>query len=370
MNLMNLVRSIGFLAIGWTVLALGVGALGVWSPSPPAVNYFVPKPSLQQVVTINPAKTGGEQIRLVDQVTGRSEAIRLPSDKVWALLTVLPWRDRDGNLEVVGRWARHLDSFGEQAYSGLGRFRLSDATELSLVSLDTVPTGRPCVLPVGPGEILFPSGDGRLYRCNLSENSHGDAGLNIRSEQVEEAAITSSARPIGWHCERPGAGEIYMNDPVWSPEPRVREYVFVSLSTQTRNGTKVLQKRNKLWWLKMNHGYDEIQAAGPLYRPVAMNPATESVEERFPAVAVDALGRLSLYYMTRGHREKAWRLCSARLELDPRTGGPHGIPSETAAGAIADGLAAEPPLISADGKRVFAMATTGELRTIKLAEDR
>jgi hypothetical protein len=367
MNLMNLVRSMGFLAFGWTVLALAVGASGVWSPSLPKANFFLPKPSLQQVVTIrDPAWTGVEQMRLVDQVTGKSVPMGLPAGEVWALLTVSPWRDRNGNLEVVGRWARHGRTVGEESFSGLGRFRLPDATVLSRVSLEIIATGRPCLLPGPAGEILFPSGDGRLYRCNLSENSQGDARPSLLLEERAESAGTGSARPVRWRCEQPGTGLNYLIDPVCSPEPRLREYVFVSLSSQTCRGKKPLQEPHKLWWLKMNERYDEIQAAGPLIGLDSKNRPIESVVERFPTVTVDADGRLSLWYMTRKPEVKPWRLYSARLEVDPETGAPRVLPGEMAPGDFAEG----PPLSSADGKLVFAMAPNGELTTIELAKDR
>jgi hypothetical protein len=237
---------------------------------------------------------------------------------------------------------------------------------LSRVPLEIIATGRPCLLPGPPGEILFPSGDGRLYRCNLSENSQGDARPSLVSEVGDESSGTGSARPVRWRCEQPGAGPIRLTDPFWSPEPRLREYVFVSLSSQTRHGKKPLQEPHKLWWLKMNEQYDEVQAAGPLIGLVAKNCTIESVDERFPTVAVGAEDQLNLWYMTRMPEEKPWRLYSARLELDPETGAPRVFPGEMAPGAFAEG----PPLSSADGKLVFAMGPNGELTKVELAKDR
>jgi len=160
-----------------------------------------------------------------------------------------------------------------------------------------------------------------------------------------------------------------MIDPHWSPEPGLRDYLFVSLSSQKQLDQKILQEPHTLWWLKMNEGYDEIQAAGSLNCRVANRSAIESVAERFPTIAMDVEGKLSLVYMKRKPEEQSWRLYSARLELDPETGEPYVLPKERAAGAFAEGLATDPPLVSADGKRVFARATTGELTTIKLADD-
>jgi hypothetical protein len=371
MNLMSLIRSIGFLAIGWTVLALGVGASGVWTPASPSVSFFLPKPSLHDAITIGkPAWRSMEQICLVDRVTGKSEPMRLPSEEVWALLTVSPWRDQDGNVEVVGRWARHNDALGERPFFGLGRFRLPDATVVNRIPLDILPNGRPCLLPGRTGEIVFPSGDGQLYRLNLAENSQGNARSGLPSEEGEEGVGTGSARPVSWHCVRPCTGPMYINDPLWSPELRLGHYLLVSLSSQKQLGKKILQVPHKLWWLKMNDRYDEIQAAGPLNGLVAKSSAIESVAQRFPTIAVGADGKLSLLYMTRQPEEKSWRLDSARLERDPKTGRPYLLPNEKARAVFTEGLAADPPLVSADGKCVFARASTGELTTIKLVDDR
>ncbi len=235
MNLMNLIRSIGFLAIGWTVVALGMGALGVWTPSRSTVDYFLPEHSLHEVITIGkPESIGEERVHLVDRVTGKSEPIRLPSDEVWALLTVSPWRDKNGNLEVVGRWSCHNNRPCDQPFSGLGLFRLPDATVVSRIPLDVVPTGRPCLLPGRPGEILFPSGSGQLYRCNLAEDSQADAHRSLQSEENDGLISTRSARPVRWNCQLPGTGHVNMTDPLSSPDLSLRNYLFVSLSIQER----------------------------------------------------------------------------------------------------------------------------------------
>ena len=161
-----------------------------------------------------------------------------------------------------------------------------------------------------------------------------------------------------------------MTDPLSSPDLSLRNYVFVSLSIQKRIGGKFTQEPHKLWWLRMNDQFDEIQAAGPLSCLVADRSATESVAEKFPTISVGAEGNRSLIFMTHTPPTTSWRLHIATLDQDLKTGEPQLVLMEKAPVAVAEGLAAEPPLISADAKHVFARAATGELTTIALADDR
>jgi hypothetical protein len=161
-----------------------------------------------------------------------------------------------------------------------------------------------------------------------------------------------------------------MNDAFWSPEQSVRNYVFVSLSTQKHVGKSVVQDPHKLWWLRMNDRFDEIEAAGPLKCPVAVGAAVERVVERFPAIAVDGERKLSLVYMSRPTPQGRWGLHSVRLEQDPGTGAPSLPPGEKAPHALAEGLATEPLVVSADGQRVFARGIAGELITAEIADAR
>ncbi len=371
MNLMNLIRSIGFLSIGWTIFALGMGALGVWTRSPSTVDYFLPEHSHHQVLTLGkPESIGEERVHLVDRVTGKSEPIRLPSEEVWALLTVSPWRDKNGNLEVVGRWSCHNNRSCDQPFSGLGLFRLPDATVVSRIPLEVVPTGRPCLLPGLPGEILFPSGSGQLHRCNLTKDSQADAHGSLQSEEDDGLISTRAARPVRWNCRLPGTGHVNMTDPLSSPDSSLRNYVFVSLSVQERIGSKRKQEPHKLWWLRMNYQFDEIQAAGPLTFVVKDRSAIQPVAERFPSIAADADGKRSLIYMTHTPPQRSWRLHIARLDQNLKTGEPQLLLVDKPPVAVAEGLAAEPPLISADAKHVFARAATGELTTISLDDKR
>ena len=56
MNLMSLLRLIGLVAIGWTVLAVGAGMFGLGGPRPTTrAEYFIPSPALHEVVSLDRA---------------------------------------------------------------------------------------------------------------------------------------------------------------------------------------------------------------------------------------------------------------------------------------------------------------------------
>src|SRR5271166_3921975 len=106
MNLMNLVRLCGVLAVGLSLMALGLGALGIKEPAP-ATDFFLPRPALHEAVAIARSEhRGREEYRLIDRSTGQSKRLPVPEDESWELLSIAPWRDRAGNLEAVGRWRR------------------------------------------------------------------------------------------------------------------------------------------------------------------------------------------------------------------------------------------------------------------------
>src|SRR5262245_30026059 len=102
MSLMTLVRSLVLLMIGWTLTALGIGALSEAVPSGGSPTYYVPQPALHDVLSARWA--GAQEHHLVDLATGRSTSIRLPAGEEWSLLSIAPWRDSGGGLEAVGRW--------------------------------------------------------------------------------------------------------------------------------------------------------------------------------------------------------------------------------------------------------------------------
>ena len=72
----------------------------------------------------------------------------------------------------------------------MGSFRLSDGAVLSRVPMEILPTGRPCWVPGQERTILFPAGDGRLYRCRLPV-TEVEGGVSIAA--ADSSGQTSSS---------------------------------------------------------------------------------------------------------------------------------------------------------------------------------
>ena len=268
MNLMSLVRLCGVVAIGWTLLAMGIGAFRAdHRHTAEETNFFLPEPALHEAVAVSPFKVQGmDEYRLVDRSTGRVGPLALPEDANWGLVSVSPWRDRAGNLEAVGRWSRRADS-GEEGFCGLGLFRLSDATVVHSINLDVLPTGRPCWVPGRPGDLLFPAGDGQLHHCRLARNRDRPAATPAQGEASAGFAGPGRTHPVTWRCPVPGSGSVYILDSAWPDDRQLRKFLFASLSTKVRVGGKLRADPPQIWWLEMSEAGDEILSAGRLMKP-------------------------------------------------------------------------------------------------------
>jgi hypothetical protein len=367
MNLMNIIRLCGLVAIGWTVMALGVGMCRIDRRPAEEANFFLPEPALHEAVAVSRSTLKGmEEYHLVDRSTGRAEPLPLPDDAHWEFVSVSPWRDQEGNLEAVGRWSRPGAS-GEQAFCGLGLFSLSDPTVVHTVDLDVLPTGKPCWVPGRPGDLVFPAGDGQLHRCHLTRDRDGQEQTSDRGGGRANSVRPSAPHPVTWRCAVPGSGTVFLSDPVWPCEKQLRRFVFASLSRQTLIEGKMRNESSQIWWLEMSEGGDEILSAGRLTPPGSGSGLSRSIVERMPSVAVGPAGRLTLAYLTRARGESSWRLCLAALSLEERTGTPVIADVPAPKDDATNGLLPMPPTFSADGLAVFASAQDGRIKKYSLA---
>jgi hypothetical protein len=359
MSLMTLIRLLLLMLIGWVLAALVVGAMGVELVWRPAATEYVLQPSHQDVM---PA--GWPEARehlLVDRTTGESVSLTLPQEYRWSMLAVSPWRDGQGNLEAVGRWTDR-DS---EAFCGLGLLRLADATVLNRISLDVLPTSRPCWIPGQPGTILYAAADGRLHRYRFARRSDQ---ADIEEPEPEGSGKAATTRALVWRVRPPGSGGVILTDPVWSFEPRLRRRLIVSLSLREAWGNQRMYEPPKLWWLELNNQADAILAAGPLTRPAGDAPSDHNRSERQPTIAVDLEGTIRLVYLTRGSGATGARLHSAELEFDPRTGVPRLVPAEGVCRVLGKDLAMVPLLVSSDGHTIFGLSQSGAIASFRLAE--
>jgi hypothetical protein len=359
MSLMTLVRLIGALAVGWTLVAIGIGASGTRLPAPDAAETLVREPPA--VDAMPTSWPNGDGLELIDRTNGRRAPIRLPREHRWSLVSVSPWRMPGGELEAVGRWTNP----GGADFCGWGLFRLSDGAVLERVATEILPMGRPCWIPGDARTILFPAGDGRLYRCRLAPREEAPVS---RRRTTYASGREEPSDPVIWETQPPGPGDVFIEDPVWSDAPRLRKWFFVTLRQQERRRGRLAYGPSRLWWLEMSDDAGAIVAAGPLTATAEEDTTRDSVEERFPNVAVDSAGDIRLVYLERAHRDRAWRLRSAPLELDARTGRPEILRGADAPVTGPDTrLRAAPLLVSADGTTVYGLLRSGRLAALPTA---
>jgi hypothetical protein len=367
MNLMSLLRLIGLVAIGWTVLAVGAGMFGLAGPRRYSTEYFIPSPALHEVVQLDRApRPNHEGPALFDQATGRIEPLPLPTAYQWELLSVSPWRSRDGRLEAVGRWVNWSSSEGPEELYGLGLFRVPDATLVRRVTLDVLPTSRPCWAPDRKGELLFTAGDGQLYRCKIAGDQNGSDGTEVHTDG--DAPTPARTEHVTWRCAQPGSGPAFLTDPVWPSDPSVKHLVFVALSARGQLGHRTAYEPPKLWWLRMSERGDSIVAAGRLTRPEAPDGTTDPTAERSPYVAVGAGGQINLCYIARNRGARGWKVHSAPLEIDHETREPHLQVTTAPARSLSDELAVVALAGSADGESVFAFTQNGNVQKFSIPQ--
>lgn len=359
MSLMNLVRSLGVLALAWTLVAIGIGASGTkLTGAKPAAWRASEPPPLDALPTGAPP---ADSYALVDRDSGRRTAIRLPDGNKWSIVSVSPWRGPGGELEAVGCW---VEPEGKD-FCGWGLFRLADGNLISRMPTETFPIGRPCWIPGEPRAILFAGADGRLHRCRLESEEESNEAEAAHGGSSRARALDHS-EPVLWAVQQPGAGDVRIDDPAWPDCPRLGRWMVVALSDQVRNGHRLRFEPPRLWWLEMSAGGRTITAAWPAIPPSRETLLPDHVRERFPTVAVDHKGSMRLVYLEHSPRDRRTRLCTAPIELDPQTGRPS-VRAGTARVLVGGGeLAPSPLLVSSDGSRVFGLSRTGAFIAIAL----
>ncbi len=360
MSLTTLVRSIAALVLGWILVALGIGAMGGVRTRVEIAGPPIELPMRHGL--LSDAGPGPGRNELVDRVTGKSTPLRLPSEDLWTNLSLFPWRDANGDEEVVGRWV----SRGDGAFCGMGSFRLSDGAVLSRVPMEILPIGRPCWIPGQRRSILFSAGDGRLHRCQLPLGDLGRGMLGSSSENSDQ----EGAIPLAWKVKPPGSGRIWLADPVWSSDSRLRNWVIVALSQQSDHSRHARFRPARLWWLELSEQADTILAAGRLTAPAIGEVDDDHFEERYPNVAIGPGRDVHLVYLTRDVDEPSSRLRSACLRFDTVTGRPRIEPESRGMDGLGEGLKPAPLVVSADARRIFGLDRSGRVKTLTLMTDK
>ncbi|MHB1559529.1 MAG: hypothetical protein ACYC61_18945 [Isosphaeraceae bacterium] len=363
MSLTTLVRSIGLLAILWTLAALGIGASGLRVPAPHSELASTVEPSPVDARPANWPRC--DRYSLVDRSSGRELPIRLPASDRWTMVRVSPWRGRDGELRAVGRWVA-ADRDAVELW-GWGLFRLSDGVVAARVATDVLPSGRPCWVAGRAPTILYPAADGRIHRCCLdvvSEAAHPS------DPDAPHGQRLASSGPLAWGIEPPGVGEVLLDEPSWSDDPRLRRWVFATLRPQVYRGRKVAYGPPQIWWLELSDDGRGIVAAGRVAGTAGSGEGDAAkIWERSPALAVTPDGEPRLVYLARCGDAGAWGLRSGVLRLDPRTRRPTSVIGDANIPAAGPALTDSPLMVSTDGSTAFATRAGGGLAALRLLRD-
>jgi hypothetical protein len=327
------------------LLALASGAVAVTRArlAPTPAHFRLAAPPAFGVINGFLLQGGGCGPRFVDAETGALRAFRVPDGDRFEYGACSPWRDDQGECQVVGRWMRHRCA-GSNGYvygaCGLARYALPSGRVLSQVALDAVPTSHPCWFPDMSERVLYAAGDGRLYRVDFGA--------------ADQDGEEPESRPVAWRC-RPPAKKVMIRDPVWPTDPRFGGRLVVSLQLREGNGPEVVPGR--LWWLALSPDGGSIVAAGPLTDPGLGAVGPSRWEERYPNLAKAPDGRLALAYLAREGGAVCWQLRLAPVTTDDR-GGPPAV-ATGAARAVTGGHLPSLPAFSADGRWVFGILTSG-----------
>jgi hypothetical protein len=305
----------------------------------------------------------GKGFYLIDRESGVSTILPLSRDERWGLLSVSPWTDEGGKAEAVGHcYSPALHDDGEPFW-GLVRLSLPDAKIVERIRLDVLPIGRPCWVPDRPNEILFAGSDGNLYHTRLEA---GDDNAAPVGSPLPTGTEEIAASKIKWRGLPPGGGAVVFSGPVRPSHPQLRRFLFAGFSHPRPRSEKNEMRPLQIWWFMMSDDGREIEDAGELFQPAKAGIRRSATSRDFPNVSVSRNGTIELVYLARHRAAGHLRLEAVEIEVDSDSGRPRAAPGRQPC-VLADDCAYVPPVFSADGESVFAIARrSGELMRCRI----
>lgn len=296
----SMVRLLTLLALGSTVLAIGVSRL-----DPPHSDRRIPRPVAEYNISDYFQGAEVRKSRWLNAATGAVMLTGLADGDVLESASCSPWTDPADGRQVVGRWTSrsgHGPGVTCRAF-GLARYSFPEGRMIDQIATDIVPVGPPCWLPGTVARIVFSAGDGQLYRFNFE--AEGKAG-----------PVDVEPRPLQWACPRPGVGEVFVDQVIRPEDARLGGRLVATLRLRDERSIKARQfSRTQLWWLELDRSATRIVAAGPLLRHDDAEARGIESEERSPALAALPDGTLGLAYVRQLDDEPGWSLRLTRLDL-------------------------------------------------------
>jgi hypothetical protein len=340
----SLIRLLVLLAVGTTMLAVGLSRL-----DPPRPSWRTISPTKYANINEYFFNVASRIPRWLDAETGQVATYPTEECHVLEAASCSPWGDEKGQRQVIGRWTNRT-SPGPMSVStdfGLARFTFPDGKLLDHVSTELVPAGAPCWYPGTRARVMFAAGDGMLYHLAFEpEPSLKAADPGAKGDPAP--------RPISWQCSKPGTGAIFISDLSRPEDPRLNGFVLVSLREQEAN-TQARRSFSqcKLWWLKLDLAGTEVVEAGPLLIADDLDANSKLYEFRTPVVGTLGDGSLALAYLRQRVRGVGWELRVAPIEPTTDGGAPKALDSKSV--LLASKCPPVSPIFSADGRWLNAM---------------
>lgn len=321
----------------FTVLPLTAAAIVLGRMNPEQPVRRIESASGYQVVSNFPT-THMQGPQLLNVSTGRLEALPTPAGIRMSVASLSPWEE-EGQRQLVGIGWSHSE--GTTA-AGIVRVSLPGGEVLDRLPLDQVaiPVGPPCWLRGVRAGVLYPGGDGRIYRVDF-ETPRPDGSV--------ERVANPEPEPLNWQTPMPGpAGEVLVRDLTWPDDARLGGRALASLCMKDPKTGRFNDWQ--IWWLKLDDDATAVVAAGRL---LEAGPTEHGSAIRLPNLVGDIDGAPTLAYLAQVLGQPGYQLRVTPLRFDAGSGVPRAHEYESR--VLADDCIATTPSASPDGRWVIAV---------------
>ena len=341
----SMIRLLVLLAIGSTLLAIGVSRL---VPPQPSRRY------LQAVTSHNIndffLRVPHRRSLWMDAESGAISKAPIGEDEILEAASCSPWVDETGQRQVVGLWSNRTFRGPSTLCNavGLARYTFPGGQLLDQVPSEVFPVGPPCWMPGIRARVVFAGGDGRLYRFAFEPDGP------LADSDERRKPVDSRPTPLEWACPKPGTGNVLVGDISWPEDPRMQGRMVVSLQLCEATDTQPVRfSEMQIWWLKLNHSATQIIEAGPMFAHKANEPRGQGTGARSPVVASLPDGSLGLAYTRETLAGVDWSVHLARVEFTADHRPIAAVESQTR--LIATRCRPSPLAFSTDGRWINAL---------------
>jgi hypothetical protein len=283
---------------------------------------------------------GENRLCLTDTTVGAVSRCAVPDLDHFVVLGCSPWRDGEGNHQLV---VRYLTLEGKGRTRKLLDMGVALCTHpagkvVGRVSLSPPPFNRVCWDPERSDRILYPAG-GALYSFTFSPG----ATTEVPSAEPE---------PITWQCAPPWPGRILFRDLCWPTDPAWNGSVIATISRARypRQCDDDLQ----LWAIRLSPDRARIVAAECLLDLTRTELADHHARLLFPTAAASPDGTRLLAFLEHDRRRQGLSLWVMAARASSESRGTSAPPSAMPARRVAVHCHHVEPAFSPDARWLYA----------------